>query len=78
MAGPFKKDLTPLAKGGTITKHAGKGSQATTMPNRNQLASLQKPATNGINNFAKATPMPTPSPPDTGGLGSGSWSGNGM
>lgn len=75
---PFKKDLTPLRKGGAIHKHNGKGSEMATMPNRNTLASLQKPATNSINDYAKASPMPQPTPADAGGLGSGDWAGNGM
>jgi hypothetical protein len=75
---PFKKNLTPLSKGGAIHKHAGKGSQMAPMPNRNTLSALQKPATNSINDYAKAAPMPQPTPPDSGGLGSGDWGGNGM
>jgi len=75
---PFKKNLTPLSKGGAVHKHAGKGSQTAPMPNRNTLTALQKPATNSINDYAKAAPMPQPTPPDAGGLGSGDWGGNGM
>lgn len=79
---PLKKQLTPLRKGGPIHKHAGKGSEQQTMPNRNLLTSLQKPATNGINNYAKASPMPqgavNPGAPVVTGLGNGSWAGNGM
>ena len=78
----FKKDLTPLSKGGQVTKHKGKGSEMAPLPNRNELTALTKPATNSINDYAKATPMPSgqtdPSTPGTSGLGSGSWAGNGM
>lgn len=79
---PFKKDLTPLSKGGAVHKHKGKGSEQATMPNRNTLTALQKPATNTINNYAKATPMPSgqtdPGAPAPIGLGTGNWAGNGM
>lgn len=74
---PFKKDLTPIGKGG-VQKHAGKGSAMASMPDRNQISQLAKPAGQSINNYAKATPMPQPAPADAGGLGSGSWAGNGM
>lgn len=80
----FKQNLTPLKKGGAIHKHAGKGSQMASMPNRHTLASLsQNPS---INNYAKATPMPSGQVDPSGGagagpgygLGSGSFAGNGM
>ena len=76
--GPSKKSLTPLSKGGQITKHAGKGSQMATMPNRNTLSALSKPGGQSMNDYAKASPMGQPQPPAVGGLGSGSWAGNGM
>ena len=81
--GPHKKDLTPLSKGGAIHKHAGKGSSMAPMPSRGTIKQLQQPATNGINNYAKASPMgaPQPSPgssPVPDGLGSGSWAGIGQ
>ena len=65
----FKKHLTPLTKGGTITKHAGKGSQVGQMPSGQS-----------INDYSKATPManPTPPPAPDGGLGSGTWPGIGQ
>ena len=69
----FKKHLTPLTKGGTITKHAGKGSQVSQMPSG---------MTTG--DYAKATPMANPTPPatttggGTDGLGSGNWPGVGV
>jgi hypothetical protein len=73
----FKKDLTPLSKGGAIHKHAGKGSEMASMPDRGQIGKLAKgPGT--INDYAKATPLPTPSPAAVPGIGSGSWPGNGM
>lgn len=79
-----KKDMTApniAGKKGIVSKFAGKGSQAAPMPNRNTLAGLAKPAGQGINNYAKASPMGAPSP-DVGsgamGLGSGNWAGNGM
>jgi len=76
---PFKKDLTPLSKGGAIHKHQGKGSQQASMPDRNQISQLAKPAGQSINDFAKATPMAQPQDPGSSiGLGSGNWAGNGM
>ncbi len=77
----FKQQLTPLSKGGAITKHKGKGSQQTAMPDRNEISSLAKPANQSINNYAKASPMGAPQPDAATsgiGLGSGSWAGNGM
>jgi hypothetical protein len=75
--------LTPLKKGGQVTKHHGKGSQMASMPNRGSLAKLGRNPS--INNYAKATPMPSGQVDPTGGsagggygLGSGSFAGNGM
>lgn len=73
----FQKDLTPIGKG-PVKKHAGKGSSVASMPDRNQIAQLAKPAGQNINNYAKASPMPQPAPASAGGLGSGNWAGNGM
>ena len=75
----FKKDLTPLSKGGTITKHAGKGSKQAPMSARSnvtQSGAMQPGA--GINNYAKATPMSQPTAPSPDGLGSGVWPGIGQ
>lgn len=79
----FKKDLTPIGKGG-ITKHAGKGSQQEVLPNRHALSRLTKgdPADRTMNDYAKATPLANPqaSSPDAGGSygpGSGDWPGLG-
>ena len=78
----FKQNLTALSKGGTITKHKGKGSEQAPMPNRNELSSLSQPAGQSLSNYAKATPMaqpqPNPATSGTSGLGSGNWAGNGM
>ena len=74
---PFKRNLTPIGRGG-ITKHAGKGSAMAPIPNRGELAQLAKPAGQDLNNYAKATPMAQPMPASAGGLGSGNWAGNGM
>lgn len=46
--GPFKKDLTPLSKGGAIHKHAGKGHAPFQAP---------PPGPGGRNDFSKP-PMP--------------------
>ena len=75
--GPHKQSLTPLTKGGAIHKHAGKGSSMAPMPDRNTIKQLQQPPTNGINNYAKASPMGSPQPA-VDGLGSGTWGGNGQ
>lgn len=67
----FKKNLTPLTKGGTITKHEGKGSQQAPMPSRQDIKGLEAPGA-GMNNFAKATPMAQPAPnPMMPGIGGG-------
>lgn len=73
----LKKHMVPLSKGGTTTAHAGKGSMQANMPDRNQIKQLQTPPTNGINNYAKATPMAQgPTAPD-GNLASGDFPGIG-
>jgi hypothetical protein len=52
----LKKHLTPLTKGGSIVKHAGKGSKPFA-PNYNSAS---------INDYAKSTPMANPSSPMQG------------
>ena len=81
----FKKHLTPLTKGGTITKHAGKGSQSGRLQSAgNNLNPATTTTAQSMNDYAKATPMAQPTPPatDTGGgtdgLGSGNWPGIGQ
>ena len=37
--------------------HKGKGSQMAPMPDRSQIASLARPGSQSINDYAKATPM---------------------
>ena len=78
----FKQNLTPIGKGG-ITKHKGKGSQMADMPNRQDISQLQSAPGNSINNYAKATPMASPSAPPGGGagvsgIGTGDWPGIGQ
>ena len=61
MARIFKKNLTPLRKGGQIDIHKGKGSVEQTLPSAgamNTLAPRNPSAT--MNNYAKATPMANP------------------
>jgi hypothetical protein len=82
----FKKSgMTPLAKGGQTTAHAGKGSIQAPLSTRNNVQSSgsgsppapgQPPAT--VNNYAKATPAANPTPPVPDGLGSGTWPGIGQ
>lgn len=59
--GPFKKDLTPLSKGGSVHKHAGKGHSP---------FQASPPGPGGRNDFSK--PAPTPAPmAGAGGAGAG-------
>ena len=55
----FKKDLTPLAKGGKVTKHRGKGAtEQRTFPR-------QRETLTGDDTFARAAgryPKPAPAP----------------
>ena len=76
----FKMHLKPLSKGGQITKHAGKGSSVQPLKSsRNNVSTSgsDNPMAD-VNNYAKATPMANPTPPATGGLGSGDWPGIGQ
>jgi hypothetical protein len=73
-----KSGLTPLTKNGTRTVHAGKGAKSAPMGMRQAIT--QSGATQpgaGINDYAKATPVPGPAGPAPGGLGSGTWPGIG-
>jgi hypothetical protein len=57
------KHMTPLSKGGQRVKHAGKG--ASPFPPQPKPGPLTEGAPS-MNNYAKATPMPTtpaPTPP---------------
>ncbi len=75
----FKKDLTPLSKRGQVIKHAGKGSQATTLPNRGALNALANAPDAGVNNYAKATPIAQPAgEPAVDNLASGTSPGIGI
>ena len=81
----FKKHLTPLTKGGTITKHAGKGSQSGRLQSAgNNLNPATTGAGQSFGNYAKQTPMANPTPDATAtgggtdGLGSGNWPGIGQ
>lgn len=56
----YKNQLTPLRPKGRIDKVAGKGAQATTMPDRRQIKQLAQ-GEGGIGNYAKAAPtVPAP------------------
>lgn len=72
----FKQNLTPLTKGGAVHKHAGKGSQMAPMPQRSQISSLARNPGATMNDYAKASPMPSGQVDN--GLGSGDFAGNGM
>lgn len=58
----FKKNLTPLRRGGQIHKHMGKGASEQVLPSRHALNTLTQgdPMQRTINNYAKATPMANP------------------
>ena len=70
MARMFKKNLTPLNKGGQINIHKGKGAVEQTLPSAGAMSTLmpRNPAAT-MNNYAKATPMGNPdvSAPDING-----------
>lgn len=70
----FKKHMTPIGvhKKGTLDNTPNKGSSQRNLPQ----AAAGGGAPN-FNDYGKATPMAQPAPaPD--GLGSGSWTGNGI
>lgn len=54
----LKKHMFPLSKGGTVTKHAGKGSQSQVLPSRSAVQSLTSgdPGQRTMQNYAKMTP----------------------
>lgn len=67
------KGLTPLKKGGTITKHIGKGAAEHVLPHRSALNTLTAgdPSARTMNNYAKANPINNPaqdSSPDMQGM----------
>lgn len=70
----FKKNLTPISKGGQVIKHAGKGSSAQMLPSRHALSTLTSGNVGDrtMQNYAKATPMAAPAP-DTSGDSMGAW-----
>ena len=73
----FRNSLTPPGgKKGTVTVHQGKGSQQQPLSTHNNVSQsgAAKPGA-GLNQYAKATPMPGPSAPASNGLGSGDWPG---
>jgi len=51
----FKNKLTPLRRGGDITKFEGKGSEMAAMPDRREMKKLASGSA-GINDYAKASP----------------------
>ena len=72
----FKKHMTPLqphSKAGTLDNTPDKGSSQRLLP---AAASGGSPS---FQSYGKATPMAQPRPaPVPDGLGSGSWTGNGI
>jgi hypothetical protein len=55
---PFKKDLTPLSKKGSVTVHKGKGASQERLPSRGAVNTLvgSDTAPRSMNNYAKETP----------------------
>ena len=55
---PFKKDLTPLTKKGSVTVHKGKGATQELLPSRSAVDTLTRPdsGARNFNDYAKATP----------------------
>jgi len=55
---PFKKDLKPFTKKGSVTVHKGKGSTQEVLPSRGALSELTggSPVERNMNNYSKATP----------------------
>lgn len=69
----FKKHMVPLSAKGKTVAHAGKGSEATGMPDRSQLSQLGAPGAT-LNDYAKASPASEPAgnpAPPMGGYGLG-------
>ena len=60
----LKKHLTPIGKGG-IVKHQGKGASPFPQPKPGPLTQ----GAPSMNNYAKATPLPTPPPAPAAPLG---------
>lgn len=58
----FKKDLTPLTKGGRVNLHSGKGASEEVLPSRLALATLTEgdPGRRTMQDYAKATPLANP------------------
>lgn len=55
---PFKKDLTPIGKGG-ITKQTGKGARES---DSGSSLTGANPYAAAMNNYAKPAPAPAPAP----------------
>lgn len=64
----MKKHMVPLTQGGKTTVHQGKGSQMASMPDRSTINSLAR-GPGSINDYAKASPAPMPSPGLAGPVG---------
>jgi len=62
---PFKKDITPFAKGGKVVKHVGKGAREQTRERGGGMETLTGADTMArmSNNYSKpAPPEPAPAP----------------
>jgi len=58
---PFKKNLTPLTKKGSVTVHKGKGATQERLPSRSAVNTLTGPdsGARNFNDYAKETPSIT-------------------
>jgi hypothetical protein len=59
---PFKKDLTPLTKGGSITTHTGKGAREQSRGSGGTESLTGDPMQGMTNRYPKAEPEAPPEP----------------
>lgn len=60
---PFKKDLTPLTKGGQVTTHTGKGAtEQRRGPSGSEFLTGGDPYRSAANQYPKPEPEPAPEP----------------
>lgn len=64
---PFKKDLTPIGRHGTVTAHVGKGAtEQRTVPGMRESLTGGSPMQRMASQYPKAPPAPAPAPPMPG------------
>lgn len=65
----YKKDITPFAKGGSVTKHKGKGATEQRNPPRTRESLTGgSPLGRAMNTYPKAAPAPAAPAPMPMGL----------